>query len=74
LGGKVEVAGLDRTVKMDIPPETVNGRIFRLRGLGMPHLKHPDQRGDLLVTVEAMLPGQLSQAEKELLQKWREMR
>jgi DnaJ-class molecular chaperone len=74
LGGKVEVAGLDRTVKMDIPPETVNGRVFRLRGLGMPHLKHPDQRGDLLVTVEAMLPGQLSQAEKELLQKWREMR
>jgi curved DNA-binding protein len=74
LGGKIEVAGLDRTVKMDIPPETANGRVFRLRGLGMPHLKNPDRRGDLLVTAEAVLPGQLSQAEKELLQKWREMR
>lgn len=74
LGGKIEVAGLERTVKMDIPPETANGRVFRLRGLGMPHLKNPDQRGDLLVRVEAVLPVNLSQAEKEHLQKWRELR
>jgi curved DNA-binding protein len=74
LGGKVEVAGLDRTVKMDIPPETANGRVFRLRGLGMPHLKNPDQRGDLLAAVEAVLPDHLSPAEKELLEKWRELR
>jgi curved DNA-binding protein len=74
LGGKVEVAGLDRTVKMDIPPETANGRVFRLRGLGMPHLKDPNQRGDLFVAVEAVLPSHLSQSEKELLQQWREMR
>lgn len=74
LGGKIEVTGLDRTVKMDIPPETANGKAFRLKGLGMPHLKNPDKRGDLLVTVEAVLPSHLSQPEKELLEKWREMR
>ncbi len=74
LGGKIEVAGLDRTVKMDIPPETANGKVFRLKGLGMPRLKESNQRGDLLVTVEAGLPSHLSQPEKELLEKWREMR
>ncbi len=74
LGGKIEVAALDRTVKMEIPPETPNGKVFRLRGLGMPRLKEPGQRGDLLVTVEAVLPSHLSQPEKELLQKWRQMR
>jgi curved DNA-binding protein len=74
LGGKVEVAALDRTVKMDIPPETANGKVFRLRGLGMPSLKDPSRRGDLLVKVEAALPGHLSQPERELVQQWREMR
>jgi curved DNA-binding protein len=74
LGGKVTVAGLDRSVKLDIPPETANGRVFRLKGLGMPHLKKPEQRGDLYVKVEAMLPEHLSDQEKELVQQWRDLR
>jgi curved DNA-binding protein len=74
LGGKITVAGLDRTVKLDIPPETANGRVFRLKGLGMPHLKKPDQRGDLYVKVEAALPEHLSEGEKELVEQWRDLR
>jgi len=74
LGGKVTVPGLDRAVKLDIPPETANGRVFRLKGLGMPHLKHPEQRGDLYVTVAAVLPEKLSDKEKELVEQWRELR
>jgi len=41
LGGKLSVSGINRTVKLDIPPETSNGRVFRLKGLGMPKLKKP---------------------------------
>jgi curved DNA-binding protein len=74
LGGKVTVAGLDRSVKLDIPPETANGRVFRLKGLGMPHLKKQEQRGDLYVKVEAMLPEHLSEQERELVQQWRDLR
>jgi len=74
LGGKVSVAGLDRTVNLDIPPQTRNGRVFRLRGLGMPKMKKPDQRGDLYVTVEAVLPQHLTSGEKELVEQWRKMR
>ncbi|MFC1821946.1 DnaJ C-terminal domain-containing protein [Thermodesulfobacteriota bacterium] len=73
LGGKVSVSGIDRTVKLDIPAETRNGRVFRLRGLGMPKMKHPDRRGDLYVTVEAVLPKKLTSGEKELVEQWKNM-
>jgi len=74
LGGKLSVPGIDRTVNLPIPPETSNGRIFRLRGLGMPQIKHPEQRGDLYVTVETVLPQKLTAKEKELLEQWKSLR
>ncbi len=74
LGGKVTVPGIDRSVKLDIPPETANGRVFRLKGLGMPHLKNPQKRGDLYVKVEAVLPEHLSDQEKHLVEQWRQLR
>jgi curved DNA-binding protein len=74
LGGKIEVLSLDRTVKLTIPPETANGRVFRLGGLGMPNFRNPDQRGDLYATVEVQLPQNLSQAEKELFEQLQDMR
>jgi curved DNA-binding protein len=74
LGGKATVSGLDRAVVLDIPAGTANGRVFRLKGLGMPHLKNPGERGDLLVKVEAVLPEHLGDKEKELVQQWRDLR
>ncbi|NOR25235.1 MAG: DnaJ domain-containing protein [Desulforhopalus sp.] len=73
LGGKLSVSGIDRTVKLDIPPETRNGRIFRLKGLGMPKVKHPHQFGYLYITVEAVLPKNLTAGEKDLVEQWRNM-
>ncbi len=74
LGGKIAIPGIDRTVNLPIPPETSNGRVFRLRGLGMPKMEHPEKRGDLYVTVEAVLPQNLTAKEKELLEKWKSLR
>ena len=73
LGGKVNVPTLDRPVELSIPPETMNGKVFRLRGLGMPGLHNPEQRGNLLATVQVQLPKDLSQEEKQLFQKLRDM-
>ena len=73
LGGKISVPGIDRKVNLPIPPETANGRVFRLRGLGMPKIKHPGQHGDLYVTVETLLPQNLTTKEKELLEQWKSM-
>jgi curved DNA-binding protein len=74
LGGQVQVSTLDRAVKLTIPPGTANGKVFRLRGLGMPNLRNPDQRGDLYATVHVQLPQDLSQKEEELVQQLRDMR
>jgi curved DNA-binding protein len=74
LGGKVSVPTLERPVELTIPPETANGRVFRLRGLGMPQLKNPQERGNLYVTAQVQLPKNLSAKEKELLQELRQLR
>lgn len=74
LGGKTEVHTLDKSVNLTIPPETPNGKLFRLRGLGMPKLRQPDQRGDLYATVAIQLPRHLSEKEKALFEQLREMR
>lgn len=74
LGGEVQVAAMDRTVSLTIPAGTANGQQIRLRGLGMPQMKNPKQRGDLFAIVEVQLPQNLSESEKELFARLREMR
>jgi curved DNA-binding protein len=39
----------------------------------MPKIKHPEQRGDLYVTVETVLPKKLTTKEKALVEKWKSM-
>ena len=74
LGGEVEVAAIDQRIKLSIPPETENGKTFRLRGLGMPNLRDPKIKGDLLVKVNVLLPKNLSSDEKEIIMKLRSLR
>jgi len=74
LGGTVQVASIDKSVQLKIPAETQNGKVFRLRGLGMPRLRHPEQRGDLYVRVQPQLPQHLTDEERRLLQELRALR
>ncbi len=67
LGGEVEVPTLTGKVALKIPAETQNGRIFRLRGKGMPRPGAPSRHGDLFVEVDVELPRRLSEREKELV-------
>ena len=66
LGGEVAVQTLKSQVMLTIPPETQSGDRFRLRGLGMPHLKNPESKGDLYAEARIVLPQGLDQTEKEL--------
>ena len=65
LGGEVQVPTPKGKLALKIPPETQNGRVFRLAGQGMPHLGK-STRGDLLAKVNVVLPTRLSEKEKEL--------
>lgn len=68
LGGEVPVATLTEPVKLKIPAETQPGRVFRLRGQGMPVLRDPQAHGDLLVKVQVTLPTNLTGIEKNLFE------
>jgi len=71
LGGDLRVPTLDGEVVLSIPSESQNGRTFRLRGKGMPHLGEPHRRGDLYVRVEARLPTHLTPRQRELFEELR---
>jgi curved DNA-binding protein len=74
LGSEVEVATVNRRVKLKIPPETDNGQIFRLPGLGMPHMRNPKIFGDLLVKIDVKHPKNLSNEEKQHFHELRKLR
>lgn len=74
LGGKVSVPAIDKSVNLTIPAGTRNGKVFRLSKLGMPKLRHPDERGDLYVTIGVELPDNLNEEEKEIVKQWRAIR
>ena len=73
LGGEVKVTTLKGKLALKIPPETQNGRIFRLTGQGMPHLGN-SSRGILLATVKVILPINLSPQERELFEQLSKLR
>jgi molecular chaperone DnaJ len=73
LGGEVQVPTLKGKLALKIPPETQNGRIFRLTGQGMPHLGQ-NTRGDLKAKVNIVLPTKLTEKEKELFRQLNQLR
>jgi molecular chaperone DnaJ len=72
LGGEVEVPTMTGRVMLNLPPETQNGRSFRLAGLGVPHLNGAG-KGDLYAKVRVVLPARLSAREKELFEEIRQL-
>lgn len=73
LGTEIEIPTLGGKIKMRVPPETQNGTIFRLRGLGFPKLKG-EGKGDLLVKVQVVIPRGLTEKEKRLLEEFSALR
>jgi molecular chaperone DnaJ len=75
LGGEAEVRTPTGKVALTIPPETQSGKVFRLRGQGMPKLRSTkNERGDLLAQVKVLLPSQLSKEEKAHFEALRDLR
>jgi DnaJ-class molecular chaperone len=72
LGGEVRVPTLTGNVLLRIPPETQNGRVFRLKGQGLPHFRG-EGRGDLLVRINVLLPSGLSPEAKQAAEKFLEL-
>jgi molecular chaperone DnaJ len=68
LGDSVIVPTLNGSVKLKIPAGTQSGKLFRLRGKGIPHLRGFGS-GDQMVQAIVWTPTDLTRDEKELLKK-----
>lgn len=74
LGGDAEVNTLNGRVLLKIPKETQNGKVFRLKGKGMPLLGKTDVKGDLYAEIIVIIPERLSEREVELFEELRRLR
>jgi curved DNA-binding protein len=75
IGKQVEIASLKgTTVKMRIPPGSDNGKVFRLKGQGMPVYGEAGRHGDLYVTVALVLPKNLDEEEREAFRRMAQAR
>lgn len=68
-GGEIEVQTLYGTTKLKIPAGTPSGKLFRLKGKGMPGIG-VSQKGDQIVSVYIDVPKKLTPRQKELLEEF----
>ncbi|RDE18983.1 molecular chaperone DnaJ [Motiliproteus coralliicola] len=69
LGGEIEVPTLDGRVKLKVPAESQTGKMFRLRGRGVPPVRG-GATGDLMCRVVVETPVNLNSRQKELLREF----
>ncbi|NPV06328.1 MAG: molecular chaperone DnaJ [Anaerolineae bacterium] len=67
LGATVEVPTLEGEERLRVPPGTQSGRVFRLRGKGVPHLQRPG-RGDQVVIIRVLTPTNLNPRQRKLME------
>lgn len=75
LGGEIEVPTIDGgRSRVKIPPGTQSGRQLRLRGKGMPPLRHGPgmngESGDMLIELSVETPVNLTARQRELLREF----
>ncbi|NDJ17835.1 DnaJ C-terminal domain-containing protein [Myxacorys almedinensis] len=70
LGGAIEVPTLDGMVKMNIPAGVRSGQRLRLANKGYPN---GGERGDQIVEIQIVFPKELTEPERELYEKLRQL-
>ena len=74
LGNTINVSTLDdKIVKLKIPAGTPSGKIFVIRGQGVPNIKQPERRGDLKIKVFVDVPQSIGAKERELLSQYADL-
>lgn len=67
LGAEIEVPTIDGPNKLSIPAGTQPGKVFAIRGKGVPHLRGSG-RGDQQVLVNVEIPARLSPDQRKLFE------
>jgi len=69
LGAEVDVPTIDGDEKLKIPSGTQSGKVFHLKGKGVPHVRSKNHRGDQLVIVNVAIPTKLTKEQRQLFEK-----
>lgn len=67
LGADIEIPTVDGPTNLKIPSGTQPGKVFNLKGKGVPHLRSTG-RGDQLVVVNVEMPTKLTQEQRKLFE------
>jgi molecular chaperone DnaJ len=67
LGAEVEIPTVDGDAILKIPPGTQPGKVLRMRGKGVPHLRR-NGRGDQLVVINVDIPTRLTSEQRDLFE------
>jgi molecular chaperone DnaJ len=67
LGAQIEVPSVDGVEKLNIPAGTQPGKVFTLKGKGVPYLRK-NGRGDQLVIVNMEVPTRLTKEQRALFE------
>jgi molecular chaperone DnaJ len=67
LGAEVEIPTVDGQAKLKIPAGTQPGKVLRMRGKGVPHLRG-NGRGDQLVIVNVEVPSRITNEQRRLFE------
>jgi len=70
LGTTIEIPTVDGKAKVKIPAGTQAGKVFRLRGKGLPSVEYHGV-GDLLVNINVWTPQSLSSEEIQMMEKFK---
>jgi DnaJ-class molecular chaperone len=71
LGAKIRIPSHEGEREIELPPGTQPGAQFALRGHGMPGA-NGGPPGDLVIAVQVIVPGELSEEQRELAEKFGE--
>ncbi len=71
LGDVIRIPTVEGDVELTVPAGTQTGKVFRLRGKGIPRLRSDGSnsgRGDQLVYIQVAVPTQLNEHQRELFE------
>ncbi|MBK5245088.1 MAG: molecular chaperone DnaJ [Eubacteriaceae bacterium] len=71
MGDNIVVPTIDTKIKLKIPEGTQNGKVFRLKGKGIPNV-NGHGRGDQYITIKVEVPRKLTHEQRQILQKFAE--
>jgi len=69
LGAEIDVPTLEGDKQLKIPAGTQPGKVFPMKGMGVPHVRSKNRRGDQLVIVNVAVPTKLTKEQRELFEK-----